>query len=125
MKNLHVTLALLSICGFMLRGLWMRSGSIRLRHRITRTVPHAVDAMLLLSGAALIWQVKLNALTQPWLLAKFAGIITYVLVGSIALKRGRTRAIRTMALLFAIGIFAYIAGAALTKSPASWIALAN
>jgi uncharacterized membrane protein SirB2 len=117
LKNLHVTLALLSICGFILRGHWMRSGSLRLRHRLTRTIPHAVDAMLLLSGAALIWQVKLNALAQPWLLAKF--------VGSIALRRGRTRPIRTTALLLAIGIFAYIAGVALTKSPTSWIALAN
>jgi uncharacterized membrane protein SirB2 len=59
---------------------------------------------------------------SPWLLAKFAGLVVYVVLGAIALRRGATMPIRQVAFVGALSAFAYIVGAAVSKSPASWIA---
>ena len=62
--------------------------------------------------------------THAWLSAKVVGLLLYIVLGSIALKRGRTRAVRIAAFFAALGVFAYIVAVALTKSPAgplAWI----
>jgi hypothetical protein len=46
-KHIHVTCVLLSIAGFALRGWWMLVDHRLLRHRLTRSVPHVVDTVLL------------------------------------------------------------------------------
>jgi len=57
-----------------------------------------------------------------WLLAKFTGLFVYILLGMVALKRGRTRQIRLIAFISAIAVFIYIIGVAVAKSPFSWLA---
>lgn len=121
-KNLHTLAALLTISGFMLRGYWMVTGSDRLTHRITRTVPHIVDTIFLLSGIAMLAMLSLNPLSQGWLLAKFTGLIVYILLGTIAIRRGTTLQIRKVAFVVALAVFAYIVGVALSKSAISWLA---
>ncbi len=120
-KYIHVISATLTISGFLLRGYWMLTESDRLQHRFTKVVPHVVDTVFLLSGATMVWMLSLNPLTQPWLVAKFTGLVAYVLLGTVAIKRGPTRQIRAIALVGALSVFAYIAGVAVTKSPLSWI----
>ena len=121
LKAIHVIAAMTTISGFLLRGYWMLSGSEKLQHRATRIVPHVVDTVFLLSGIAMVWMLHLNPFTQPWLIAKFTGLIAYILLGTFAIKRGRTRQVRIIALVGAVSVFAYIAGVALTKSPLSWL----
>lgn len=122
LKFVHSIAALTTISGFLLRGYWMLIESPLLTHRLTRTVPHAVDAILLLSAIAMLWLLSMNPFTQGWLLAKFAGLIAYILLGTVAIKRGPTKAVRTVAFVAAVAAFAYIAGVAMSKSPASWLA---
>ena len=122
-KYLHASAALISIAGFMLRGYWMIVQSGLLEHRVARVVPHVVDTILLASGVAMLVLLSLNPLTQPWLLAKFTGVLAYILLGTLAIRRGSTKDIRIVALVAAIAVFAYVAGAALAKSPASWLSL--
>lgn len=121
-KNLHTLAALLTITGFIVRGYWMMTSSEYLQHRVTRTVPHIVDTVFLLSGIAMLVMLSLNPLTQRWLLAKFAGLIAYVLLGTVAIRRGSTLRIRKTAFVAALAMFAYIVGVALSRSPASWMA---
>ncbi len=122
-KVTHTIAAVATISGFLLRGVWMLRESNLLQHRVTRTVPHAIDALLLLTGLGMLWTLRLNPLTQPWLLAKFAGLLVYILLGTIAIKRGPTKQVRTIAFVAAVATFAYIGGAALAKSPLSWLGL--
>ena len=122
-KSLHMFSALATLLGFMLRGYWMMSQSDNLELRITRIAPHVIDTIFLLSGIAMVWQLQLNAFSQPWLVAKFAGLIIYVVLGTVAIKRGPTMQIRIIAFVSALAVFAYIAGVAMSKSPASWLAL--
>lgn len=118
----HAACALLTISGFILRGYWMLQGSPLLRHPVTRVAPHVVDALFLASGIALIVEIRLAVLQNGWLLAKFAGLLLYIALGMIALRFGRSRETRMTAFIAAIAVFAYIVGAALSKSPASWLA---
>lgn len=122
-KSLHFIMAVATILGFMLRGYWMMTESDRLQLKITRIAPHIIDTIFLLSGIALVFMLHLNVFTQPWLLAKFAGLIIYIVLGSIALKRGATRQIRVVAFVAALAVFGYIVGVATAKSPASWLSL--
>jgi uncharacterized membrane protein SirB2 len=121
LKAIHVIAAMTTISGFLLRGFWMLTGSEKLQHRATRIIPHVVDTVFLLSGIAMVWLLHLDAFTQPWLIAKFTGLIAYIVLGTIAIKRGKTLQVRTIALIGAVSVFAYIAGVALTKSPFSWL----
>lgn len=121
-KNIHTLLALLTISGFAIRGYWMITNSGKLQHRMTRVAPHILDTVFLLSGIAMLVLLSLNPLSQSWLLAKFAGLIAYILLGTVAVRRGSTRQVRLLAFVGALSAFAYVVGVALSKSPASWLA---
>lgn len=121
LKAIHVFAAATTISGFLLRGYWMLTESEKLQHSATRIVPHIVDTVFLSSGIAMVWLLQLEPFTQAWLVAKFTGLIAYILLGTIAIKRGKTRQIRLLAMIGAVSVFAYIAGVAFTKSPLSWL----
>ena len=123
LKTVHALAATATISGFLLRGYWMLAESGKLQRRATRIVPHVVDTIFLLSGVAMVWLLQLNPFTQAWLVAKFIGLIAYILLGTIAIKRGKTLQIRLLALIGAVSVFAYIAGVAITKSPLSWLSV--
>lgn len=120
LKYIHVSLAILSISGFLLRAYWMSQDSPKLKQRVVRVLPHVIDAAFLASGIGLVVLLRLQLMQSPWLVAKLAALVAYVVLGSIALKRGRTLRIRLIALVFAVLSFAYIVGVAISKSPASW-----
>jgi uncharacterized membrane protein SirB2 len=121
LKGVHTVAAVATISGFVLRGWWMMTESHLLQHRLARTLPHVNDAVLLLAGIGMLWVLHLNPFSQTWLLAKFAGLIAYIVLGTVALKRGPTREIRTIAFVASIAVFAWVAGIALAKSPLSWL----
>jgi uncharacterized membrane protein SirB2 len=121
LKLAHITAAILTISGFALRGFWMLTDSANLDRRIVKIAPHIVDSVFLLSGIGLIWILRLPVMSQPWLMAKLIALVFYVLLGTVALRRGKTKRTRTIALLLAILTFAYIAGAAMNKSVGSWL----
>ena len=54
---------------------------------------------------------------QPWLTAKFFGLLAYILLGMMALKRGRTKAQRAAFFIAAMLAFAYIVSVALLRDP--------
>ena len=121
LKYAHMVAAVTSISGFMLRGYWMLVDSKKLQQPVARIAPHIIDTVFFLAGIGLIWLLHLEPLKQPWLIAKFTGLIVYVLLGTIAIRRGPTKQIRTIALVGAVAVFAYIVGVALTRSPLSWL----
>ncbi len=121
-KFLHLLMAALSISGFAVRGYWMLTRSDLLSNRVVRIAPHVIDTVFLLSGIWLAFMLSASTFTQPWLLAKIAGLVAYIIFGTVALKRGPTMRVRVVAFVAALLAFAYIVGAALMKSPASWFA---
>ncbi len=121
LKLLHVTLAIVSVSGFVLRAWWSVNESPLLKTKLARTAPHVVDTFFLLAGIGMIWTASMPVLSTHWLLAKFVGLVAYVLAGTVAIKRGKTREIRLMASILALGIFAWVIGISIRKSPLSWL----
>lgn len=118
-KHLHVTAAVLSILLFIVRACWSVTGSPRLQSGFARIAPHIIDTLLLLGG---IYLASVLGWHQPWIAAKLVGIVLYIAVGTVAIKRGKTPASRATAAVAAVIIFLYIVGVALTKQPMSWLA---
>ena len=116
LKYLHVTCVVLSGLGFCLRGYWMLTGSPRLKQRLARVLPHIVDTLLLSSALAMAWMSSQYPFVATWLTAKLFGLLAYILLGTMALKRGRTKAIRRRYLLLALLVYGYIVSVALTRS---------
>jgi uncharacterized membrane protein SirB2 len=122
LKYAHLAFAVTTISGFVLRGYWMLTESERLSQRLTRIVPHVVDALFLLTGITMVYLLSLPVMRTPWLLAKFVALFAYIVLGAIALRRGPTIQVRLIAFIGALSAFAYVVGAALSKSPLSWLA---
>jgi uncharacterized membrane protein SirB2 len=120
LRILHVSAATLSLALFVLRGAWMLLDSPRLRDRWVRVVPHVVDTVFLAAGIALAVRIQQYPFVHGWLTVKVFALIAYIVLGTIALKRGRTRAIRAVAFVGALAVFAYIVGVARTRHAASW-----
>jgi uncharacterized membrane protein SirB2 len=117
LKHTHVTAVALSFSLFLLRGLWMLADSERLRQRWVRIVPHLVDTVLLASAIGMLLVLRLNPFTRGWLSAKIVALLVYIVLGSVALKRGRTKPIRVTTWLAALATFGYIAAVAWYKHP--------
>ena len=117
LKALHVGCAILSIAGFAARGVLMLRGSQLLETRWLRVVPHVVDTVLLASALWLTILIGQYPFVQNWLTAKVLALVAYVVLGSIALKRGRTKGVRAVAFALALGVAAYIVTVALTRDP--------
>lgn len=122
-KSVHVTCAALSYSLFFLRGVWMLRASPLLQRRWVRYAPHAVDTLLLVSAITLAWQLGISPLEHSWLAAKIVALLAYIVIGSVALKRGKTRRIRIIAWLTAQAVFLYIVSVAVTRTPAPWQSL--
>ncbi len=108
--TVYVTLAL-----FLLRGFWMLIDSPSLKRLWVRVLPHVNDTVLLASAIAMLVVAGMNPLDQPWLIAKIVGLLAYIGLGTVAIKRGRTKAVRVKAFIAALGVFAYIVAVAVTK----------
>jgi uncharacterized membrane protein SirB2 len=116
-KHFHMGCAFLSGALFLLRGGWMLAGSARLQQRWVRIAPHVVDTLLLASAITLAAWSNQYPGAQPWLTAKLAALAGYIVLGTVALKRGRTKGQRQAAFIGALALFAYIVAVAVTKRP--------
>ena len=124
LKTLHISCAAFSFIGFAIRGWWMWRDSPYLGHKLTRTLPHIVDSLLLLSAISLIIVYGISPFQHPWLISKISALVLYILLGTIALKRGKTKPIRLTALVLALICYGHILSSAINKSPwgyFSWI----
>ena len=116
-KILHISCALLSFTGFFVRGMWMIFYPDELQQRWVKIAPHVIDTLLLGNAVFLAIQLHISPLQHSWLAAKILALIVYILLGSVALKHGKTQKIRITAWVCALLTISYIISVALTKSP--------
>jgi uncharacterized membrane protein SirB2 len=121
LKALHVGCVITSYSLFVLRGVWMLQGSALLQRRWVKIVPHVVDTLLLTSAILLALAIRQYPFVASWLTAKVIGLALYIALGTIALKRGRTRAIRVSAWIAAQVVFFYIVAVAVTHTPVPFL----
>jgi uncharacterized membrane protein SirB2 len=117
LKQLHLATIAITLTLFLLRGAWMMADSPRLQARWARIVPHINDTLLLASGIALAVLLQQYPLVHGWLTAKFFALIAYIALGTLALKRGKTKSRRIAAWFAALLVFGYMAAVAVAHDP--------
>ncbi len=118
--GLHVGCVVASVALFAFRGALMLARSPLLDSRTMRVLPHAIDTLLLAGAVWLAVLLRQYPFVHGWLTAKTLALVAYVVLGSIALRRGRSRRQRALALAGALSAVAYIVAVAVTKDPAPW-----
>lgn len=116
-KHAHTTFALLSILFFIVRAYWSVAGSSTLQRKWVKISPHVIDTLLLACAIALMVITAQYPFVQGWVTAKLLGLIVYIGVGTMAIKRGKTPQTRLAFSIIAVVVFVYIGAVAMTKSP--------
>lgn len=120
-KNIHISLAMLSLAGFIVRGWWAIQGSALLQQRWVKITPHIVDTLLLTSAVLLMIILHQHPGNQNWILAKLIALVFYIGFGTLAIKRAPTPVSKAIFFGLAIVSFVYIIGVAIAHHPASWL----
>jgi uncharacterized membrane protein SirB2 len=119
-RTLHVACAAISIAGFVARGALMLADSPSLHKRWVRVAPHVIDTVLLASAAWLAWFLGQVPFVHDWITAKVLALVLYIVLGMLALRRGRTKRQRAAAFVAGLATVAYIVAVALTRDATPW-----
>jgi uncharacterized membrane protein SirB2 len=117
LRSVHIGCAILTITLFVLRGTLMLANSPWQQNVVLRYLPHAVDTVLLTTALMLTTVIHQYPFGAGWLTTKVVLLAVYIVLGSIALKRGRTRRIRAVALVAALGTIGLLVSVARTHHP--------
>jgi uncharacterized membrane protein SirB2 len=117
LRNVHIGCAILTIALFVLRGALMLADSPRLNGPLLRYLPHVVDTVLLTSALMLTTVIRQFPFSTGWLTAKVVLLVAYIVLGSIALKRGRTRTVRVAAFVAALATIGFLVTVARAHHP--------
>lgn len=116
LKHLHMSFAALSGALFLIRGILMlRRNEPAPRTSLLDRSSHIIDTILLASALTMVVWSAQYPFVVPWLTAKVIAVVAYIVVGAIALRRGKTKGVRAGAFVVALLIFGYILKLALTK----------
>ena len=122
LRHLHIGCAVLSIGLFALRGALMLADSPWQGNVVLRYLPHVVDTVLLTSALMLTTVIRQYPFSTGWLTAKVVLLVAYILLGSIALRRGRTKPVRVAALIGALLAVGYLVTVARAHHPLGLLA---
>jgi uncharacterized membrane protein SirB2 len=117
LRNVHIACAILTITLFVLRGALMLANSPWQQNVVLRYLPHAVDTVLLTTALMLTSVIHQYPFAAGWLTTKVVLLVLYIVLGSIALKRGRTKQVRVAALIAALATAGYLVSVARAHHP--------
>lgn len=119
--RVHVTSVTLSIILFSARGLGVLSGRAWPMQAGWRHLSVAIDVLLLGAGATLWTLGQRNPIDEPWLAMKLLLLPVYVVLGSYAIKRGRTPRARLAFFVAALCCVLFMVSIAWTRAPLGWL----
>jgi uncharacterized membrane protein SirB2 len=122
LRHAHIGLALLSVGLFCVRGLLMLARSPRVHSAWLRYPSYLVDTLLLTAALMLMSVIEQYPFVDDWLTIKVCLLVVYVVLGSVALKRGRTRVVRVTAFFAALLVVTLLYGVARTHHPLGFLA---
>lgn len=93
----------------------MLTGGKLLYAKLTKVLPHIVDTLLLASAIYLVIASQMYPFVINWVTAKLLLLVVYIVLGTIALKRGRSKKTRVASFILAVMTIVGIFGIASTK----------
>lgn len=121
LKHSHMLFAVISGLFFLVRGAWMLMDSGMLQKKWVKIVPHVVDTLLLACAIGLCVILGQYPFVESWLTVKVVLLVAYIVLGTVALKRGKTKAIRTAAFFAALASFLFMFSVARAHHPLGFL----
>ena len=107
-KAVHVAMVITSGLLFAVRGAAVLAGARWAMAAPLRYLSYTIDTTLLTAALMLLTTLKLNPFAVPWLSVKLALLVVYVVLGSLALKRARSRRGRSVCYACALATFGFM-----------------
>ena len=121
-KWVHVAAVCTSGAIFLLRGLVVQAGRTSLAMAApVRYLSYTVDTILLTAALMLLTILPHAMFANGWLTTKLVLVVLYVVLGTFALKRGRTPRVRLACYSAALLVFVTIIGIAIAHHPLGWM----
>lgn len=122
-KLVHILAVLASGGLFAVRGAALLGGQRWPMAAVLRYLSYSIDTVLLTAALMLLTILPAGVFANGWLLMKLFLLVVYVVLGSLALKRGRSAAGRRGAYAAALLTYIYMLGVARMHHPLGWLQL--
>lgn len=116
-RLVHIAAVIASGGLFFLRGLAVQLGAAWAMAAPLRYLSYSIDVVLLTAALMLSSMLRQYPFVQSWLTAKVVLLVVYIVLGSYALKRGRTRSVRTVCFGAAVAVYLAIVAIAQAHHP--------
>jgi uncharacterized membrane protein SirB2 len=116
-KWVHVCAVIVSGSLFLLRGAGVLAGARWPMWAPLRWLTYAIDTVLLTAALMLVTILHQYPFVHAWLTAKVLLLTLYILLGTFALKRGRTRRVQVACYCCALIVFGFIVTIARAHDP--------
>ncbi len=116
-KWVHVAAVIASGGLFALRGAGTLAGAAWPMWAPVRHFSYAIDTVLLTAALMLATLLHQYPFVHGWLTAKVCLLLVYILLGTFALKRGRTARVRAWCYAAALAMFLFIVSIARAHDP--------
>lgn len=121
-KWVHIASIIASGMLFLLRGSLVLGGKERIAMLApVRFLSYGIDTVLLSAALMLLTILPHTMYANGWLAVKLLLVVVYVVLGTLALKRGRTARVRTFSFIAAVGVYLAIVGIARSHDPLGWL----
>jgi uncharacterized membrane protein SirB2 len=119
-KSVYVAAVLASGGLFAVRGLLVLAGRAWAMSAPLRYLSYSIDTVLLTAALMLATLLPGAVFANGWLTVKLVLLVVYVVLGSFALKRGRSLKARWLFFIAALGVYAFMLSVARTHQPLGW-----
>jgi len=121
-KWVHIAAISASGSLFALRGALVQAGQPRWAMAApVRYLSYGIDTVLLTAALMLLTILPGAMFANGWLTTKLVLVLVYVVLGTFALKRGRTASVRLACYSAALLVFITIIGIAIAHHPLGWL----
>lgn len=117
LRHAHIGFVIASVTLFAIRGCLMLAGSPGVHAGVLRYTSYGIDTLLLTAALMLTSVIHQYPFATGWLTMKVGLLVVYVVLGSIALKRGRTLRIRAVAFVAALLTIGFLYSVARAHHP--------
>ena len=116
-RSVHVALVATSGLLFAVRGIAALAGQAWPSRTTLRLMSVIIDTALLAAGIALWLLLGLHPVRDAWLATKFLLLAAYIVLGTLALRRARTRGGRAAAFTAALACYLFMVSVAMARHP--------
>jgi len=120
-RSVHILMVLLSGALFALRGIGVLAGARWPMTLPLRWASYTIDTTLLTAALMLLTILPWAMFGNGWLATKLVLLVVYVLLGSLALGRGRNARTRAWCYASAVAVYLLIIGTARAHHPLGWL----